>query len=368
MTATDYWHSAYAADNIILQEGACDSIPGSENEIRGDSVSHGEFLLHVLGAMRGVNSHYGIDPTPWTNPYIVADYDSNGQVFLDEVWQWEWEHDSRYWCYDPPKSTPQFSDSGNWAHTFMVYDPVDAPENLTTEQIETPPECATCHSGQFSNHITWDDRPSTENRAYFDIYCIQGTGCTACHTSEGNATGPIPWEKMTFEEIAEQEILCPEMIPDGYSELFMPTYSFASDCPDTSGQSGEAHPLTRLLMCPGDTLIEPCATHPDVVVGTTYAYAVKTVGPLGYISDFSDWTDICVALPPPEGLVIQAVGNHIVLNWNEIPGIELYSVYRGTTLESMTYLGAAYGVNPTTYTDSSAVANGNYFYYVTSRY
>jgi hypothetical protein len=108
--------------------------------------------------------------------------------------------------------------------------------------------------------------------------------------------------------------------------------------------------------------------HPDVTVGTTYAYAVKTVGPLGYVSGFSDWSDICVAPPPPDELVIHAVGNDIILNWNEVPGIELYSVYRGTTLDSMNYVGAAYGANPTTYTDSSAVESGNYFYCVTARY
>jgi hypothetical protein len=232
---------AYTADDVILQNSVWDTIPGSENEIRGDSVSHGEFLLHVLGAMRGVNSHYGIDPAPWENPWVIADYDSNGQVFLDEIWQWEWEHDSRRYK-DPRPSTPQFSDSGNWAHTFMVHDPVDAPENITAEQIETPAECATCHSGQFSNYITWDDRPSTENRTYFDLYCIQGTGCAACHAFRGGPV-PIPWEKMTFEAVGEQEVLCPEMVPDGYSELFMPTYSYTSDCPDTSGQGGETHPL-----------------------------------------------------------------------------------------------------------------------------
>ena len=108
--------------------------------------------------------------------------------------------------------------------------------------------------------------------------------------------------------------------------------------------------------------------HPDVVTGTTYAYAVKTAGPLGYVSGFSDWADICVAPPPPDGLTIWVVGDNAILRWQEVPGIELYFVYRGTTPEAMDYLDASYGANPTTYTDSSAVGDEDYFYQVTSRY
>lgn len=355
---------AYAADNVILQNSAWDSIPGSENEVRGDSVyKHGEFLLHILGAMRSVNSHYGIDPAPWENPYVIADYDSNGQVFLDEIWQWEWEHDSHYWCPDEPKSIPLFSDSGQWAHTFMVHDPVDAPENMAVTQIETPAECATCHSGYYTNHVTWDDRPSTENRAYFDVYCIRGTNCITCHTPD--SVGTVPCEEMTFEEIGEEEILCPEMIPDGYDELFVPAFSYTSDCPDTSGEEGELHPMTRIL---GDSLLDCSFTHPDVVTGTTYAYTVKTTGPLGYVSGFSEWADISVAPPPPDGLTVWVVGDDAILRWQEVPGIELYFVYRGTTPDTLSYLGAAYGANPTTYTDSSAVGGERYLYHITARY
>jgi hypothetical protein len=98
ISACDWDEVAYRADDKDTSGN-----PVDEHEVYNDTAyHHGEFDYHVMNAVRG--------ETPNGDP-IDADIDGDGLISMDEVWNWEYYHDSWYRYIHYP--TPQYVDLGN---------------------------------------------------------------------------------------------------------------------------------------------------------------------------------------------------------------------------------------------------------------
>jgi parallel beta-helix repeat protein len=110
LSACDWDELAYRADDMtVVGDSTVENEPWG-----GENYHHGEFNFHTMNA--------GRKATPWGET-IDPDLDGDGFVSLEEVWQWEYDHDSRYHFWHV--STPQYSDLGNIASgTFLNATPI----------------------------------------------------------------------------------------------------------------------------------------------------------------------------------------------------------------------------------------------------
>ena len=100
--------------------------------------------------------------------------------------------------------------------------------------------------------------------------------------------------------------------------------------------------------------------------GTVYAYSVIAVGPTGTGESARSGVDNGWRnLPAPTGLVAtKNLAAKIQVRWNSVSGATGYSVYRGTSAASMSFLTIAPSA---TYDDTSAVVGTTYYYAVSAR-
>ncbi|HTV63216.1 MAG TPA: NPCBM/NEW2 domain-containing protein [Verrucomicrobiae bacterium] len=101
----------------------------------------------------------------------------------------------------------------------------------------------------------------------------------------------------------------------------------------------------------------------NVVAGTTYDYAVSSVGEGGE-SATSTVASVTACLPPavPTGLTATLAGTQAILEWIPAAGATSYTVGRATS--STLYTPIATGLETTTYTDTNRTAGAIYYYAV----
>jgi len=117
LSACNYNQLAWPADDISSFD--CETYVEENETWYLTTCHHGEFNLHVMNAVRGA--------TP-KDSLIDADIDGDGFISMEEVMEWEFEHDSGYLCDTPPYPyhvTPQYSDLGDiGSQTFLDATPI----------------------------------------------------------------------------------------------------------------------------------------------------------------------------------------------------------------------------------------------------
>jgi alpha-galactosidase len=117
-----------------------------------------------------------------------------------------------------------------------------------------------------------------------------------------------------------------------------------------------AGPFTALA-----SSLVPIFTDTNIVVGTTYYYAVSAVGLFGESSNSPPASALACAPPaPPSGVVATANTQQVALTWNPVPGATGYTLVRA--LSSTPFSVLTNGLTGTNYNDL-AVTSGVYYSY-----
>lgn len=99
-------------------------------------------------------------------------------------------------------------------------------------------------------------------------------------------------------------------------------------------------------------------------------FAVKTAGPTGDLSEFSNQVPLVVKTPPvaPEEVTATAEAGGIRLTWKEVPGVLGYSVYRRSAQQRVQGrpLALLPGADTVSYLDQTAQFGQSYIYAVTA--
>ncbi|MBN1267780.1 MAG: sortase [Anaerolineales bacterium] len=240
------------------------------------------------------------------------------------------------------------SDGTSTAHVAVTWDPTNAVAEYNVYRHNSNVATPTNVIATVTDAEEYLDTSATPGRTYY--YWVEGCGDDYCNDLTNNDTG---WRALTA-----------------------PANLSATDGTDTSqviitwdsAAGAEYYEVWRATSSTGTkTRIEDSTTSlffndTSAAVGTTYYYWATVCTAANGCSDYSNEDTGWRGINPPAGLTASdGQYDQIFINWNDVPGMTHYILYRAETeTGTKTSLGA---VIPSQYTDTSLTPGQTYYYW-----